>query len=162
MRFGSSVFAIVATTTRLKMSSTTGCCPVGSLPFQKPDYNVIGTVKVLAGSSVEAYVPKDYVVGQPAVILIPDAFGWNSGRLRNVADYFAQSAGYYAVVPKIMQPAYEGAQDGDGFPHDLMSTPEGMPKMGEFFATLPYVEVIKPKVGGVIAHMRAAGVTKVR
>lgn len=146
----------------LKMSSTAGCCPAGSLKFQKPaDYAVMGTTKVLAGSSVEAYVPKDYVAGQPGCILVPDAFGWNSGRLRNVADYFAEKAGYYAVVPKMMQPAYEGAQDGDGFPNALTSTPDGMPKMGEFFATLPYDSVIKPQIGGVVAHMKAAGVTKI-
>ena len=35
------------------------------------------------------------------------------GRIRSIADYFADS-GYYAIVPKILQPAMEGAIDGDG------------------------------------------------
>ena len=36
------------------------------------------------------------------------------GRTRNVADYFAD-LGYYVVVPKLLQPAMEGATDDDGY-----------------------------------------------
>ena len=73
-----------------------------------PNYNVIGACKVLEGSDgIEGYVSKPYGAQGKALVLIPDAFGWNSGRLRNVADYFA-TEGYYTVVPKIMLPCAEG------------------------------------------------------
>lgn len=73
-----------------------------------PNYNVIGTCKILEGTDgIEGYVSKPYVSGQKVLVLIPDAFGWNSGRLRNVADYFTEE-GYYTVVPKIMTPCAEG------------------------------------------------------
>ena len=74
-----------------------------------PNYNVIGACKVLEGSDgIEGYVSKPHDSAQgKALVLIPDAFGWNSGRLRNVADYFA-TEGYYTVVPKIMLPCAEG------------------------------------------------------
>jgi dienelactone hydrolase len=48
-----------------------------------------------------------------AILIIPDVWGWNSGRTRHIADMFAEG-GYLAVVPKLMIPALEGGTDGDG------------------------------------------------
>ena len=39
-----------------------------------------------------------------AILICPDIWGWDSGRLRNIADHLAD-AGYLVVVPKILQPA---------------------------------------------------------
>ncbi len=38
-----------------------------------------------------------------AILVCPDIWGWDSGRLRNIADHLAE-AGYLVVVPKILQP----------------------------------------------------------
>lgn len=46
-----------------------------------------------------------------AIILIPDIFGWNSGRTRKIADYLA-SQGYYVMVPRLITPtAYKHKED---------------------------------------------------
>ena len=37
------------------------------------------------------------------ILLVPDIWGWDSGRVRNIADHLAE-AGYLVVVPKILQP----------------------------------------------------------
>ena len=47
-----------------------------------------------------------------------------------------------------------GALDGDGMPADHGD-------MKAYFATLPYTTVIKPRVDGVMAHLRSLGVAKV-
>lgn len=133
-----------------------GCCPVNSSPFLAPTYTNIGKISKLPSSDVEAYISSsEYVAGSPAVILFPDAFGWNTGRIRAVSDLFA-SEGYYSLVPKIMQPCVEGAQDGDGYPAD-----GDMPGMGQFFSTLPYQGVLKPRVDSIIAHLQSLGVAKI-
>jgi dienelactone hydrolase len=45
------------------------------------------------------------------MLLIPDVWGYNSGRTRTIADQFA-SQGYYVIVPKLMTPGLEGGTDG--------------------------------------------------
>lgn len=47
-----------------------------------------------------------------AVIILPDMFGWNTGRTRNYADYFA-SLGYYAVVPKLLPHSFVAHEEGE-------------------------------------------------
>jgi hypothetical protein len=39
-----------------------------------------------------------------AILICPDIWGWDSGRIRNIADHLAE-ADYLVVVPKILQPA---------------------------------------------------------
>ncbi len=139
-----------------KVCEIMSCCPVNSTPFLAPTYTNVGKIAKLPSSDVEAYVSNsEYVAGQPAVILIPDAFGWNTGRIRSLNDMFA-SEGYYALVPKIMQPCVDGAQDGDGYPAD-----GDMPGMGKFFSTIPYEGVLKPKIDSIIGHLRALGAPKI-
>ncbi len=87
------------------------CCPPNAEKFLAPDYTAIGKIQTLPDDN------EFYHVGEPgskkAVIVLPDIFGWNGGRTRNIADYFAEN-GYYAVVAKIMVPGVGGI-DGDGF-----------------------------------------------
>lgn len=45
--------------------------------------------------------------GKQGVILIPDTWGWNAGRVRNIAD-FLSSNDMYCVVPQLMGSSSEG------------------------------------------------------
>jgi len=87
------------------------CCPPNAEKYLAPDYTFTGKTHTLA-DGVEYYES-----GSPslkkAVILIPDIFGWNGGRTRNIADWLAEE-GYYTVVPKLLVPAVDGGTDGDG------------------------------------------------
>lgn len=87
------------------------CCPPNAEKYLAPDYTFTGKTHTLA-DGVEFYE-----AGSPslkkAVLLIPDIFGWNGGRTRNIADWLAEE-GYYTVVPKLLVPAVDGGTDGDG------------------------------------------------
>ena len=142
-RFGSSCFLLLVASSSIvgaillsscnsgEMSSHS-CCPENSHGYLAPTYSTKGTTNSLPPSNYEYYA-----VGSPsdkkAIVIIPDIYGWNGyqflnqiigtiflfgnfcrGRTRNVADYFAD-LGYYVVVPKLLQPAMEGATDDDGF-----------------------------------------------
>jgi len=107
------------------MASASSCCPEGSAPFMAPNYNVMGSCKILEGSGadgLEGYVSKAYVSGQKALVLIPDAFGWNSGRLRNVADYFA-AEGIKIHTPRYWNPTATNLNLRLSHRHLLLSSP---------------------------------------
>ena len=54
------------------------------------------------------------VSGMPsaALLLCPDVWGWNGGRMRAIADSLAKE-GYAVAVPKLLTPASNGGTDGD-------------------------------------------------
>lgn len=58
------------------------------------------------------------------IILIPDVWGWNSGRIRNIADHFANELNCLVVIPKI-QPPLDGGTDGDALPPDFDMSARG-------------------------------------
>lgn len=89
------------------------CCPPNAEKYLAPDYKFVGKTHALA-DGVEFYETGNPAVTKKAVILIPDIFGWNGGRTRNIADWLAEE-GYYTVVPKLLVPAVDGGTDGDGF-----------------------------------------------
>lgn len=45
--------------------------------------------------------------------MVPDVWGWDSGRIRALADFCAEK-GYFTVIPKLSTPPLEGGTDGDG------------------------------------------------
>ena len=65
-------------------------------------YQQQGTV--IAAGSVDCYAtgPPDAAA---CIILIPGVWGWSGGRVRALADAFADSAGYRVLLPKLLQPA---------------------------------------------------------
>ena len=46
-----------------------------------------------------------------SILVIPDVFGWNGGRIRSIADLLANE-GYYVMIPKLLTPPLEGGTDG--------------------------------------------------
>lgn len=57
-----------------------------------------------------------YAVGNPrsknGVVMIPDTMGWNSGRIRNIADFFGEN-GFFVVIPKLSGSTTEGENKGN-------------------------------------------------
>jgi dienelactone hydrolase len=123
------------------------CCPPGSAPFLKTEYVAQGKVITLPSAGAEVYV-----AGAPdspkALVLVPDIYGWNGGRTRALADYFA-TKGFYTVVAKLLVPALEGGTDGDGFPATA-------PFSVDFLKTFSW-ESFKPKLAAIRTHLEAAG-----
>ena len=89
---------------------TMSCCPPDSEKYLASDYATVGSVVSLPTCDFYA---SGKASSQKAVILIPDVFGWNAGRTRNLADWFGE-AGYFAIVPKLLAPGLQGGTDGDG------------------------------------------------
>ena len=110
------------------------CCPPGSAGFLSSDGNHVGS-KITHGTT-DLYVtgPASAACG---VVLVPDIWGWDSGRTRNIADALAANGWAVVrapfthppppalhstpltppqVVPKLLTPVYPGGDgtDGDG------------------------------------------------
>lgn len=92
------------------------CCPPGAEKFLAPDYTATGKCVNLSGDNA-CYVATPSASTGRGVLIVPDIWGWNSGRTRNIADLLA-AEGYFVVVPRILQPVFNGGTDGDGFPGD--------------------------------------------
>ena len=135
------------------LSPDMSCCPPGSLGFLQSDYAHAGSCSSAGGTDI-------YAVGAPsasgkALIIIPDIYGWNGGRVRSVADYFA-SQGYYVVVPKLLVPCLREGTDGDGCPADIDFAKEFKPYMLKF----PF-ETLKPKILDCMTHLQVVGAERV-
>ena len=94
--------------------SADGCCPDHSHGYLMPDCKTKGVVVELNESNhFYGTGSTDVNISKGVVIIIPDIFGWNAGLVRKIADKISEE-GYYAIVPKILQPCLEGGCDGDG------------------------------------------------
>lgn len=130
------------------------CCPPDSTGYLAPDYQTVGSIMTLSDGT-DIYTSGS---GRAGIIFVPDVFGWNSGRTRNIADMFA-TAGYHSVVPKLLGPGLEGGTDGDGLPPDF-DTGKRRP---EFFAYVSQFTwaVLGPRIASCIAHLKSCGVEKI-
>lgn len=78
------------------------CCPPNAHGYLASTRDHKGT-KIVVSGGVEAYSAGTLGQSGRAILICPDIWGWDSGRLRNIADHLAE-AGYLVVVPKILQP----------------------------------------------------------
>eukprot|EP01039_Chlorochromonas_danica_P007139 gene7139-7892_t len=127
------------------------CCPPNAYKFLEPDYAFVGQTHRLDNGQEFYHSGK---VGEKGVLVIPDVFGWNGGRTRNIADFLGDE-GYYTVVPKLLVPAMEGAVDGDGFSQNI--------SMGEAVEALKRfpTEDLLPRIKVVVDHMKSEGVKQI-
>jgi len=128
----------------------TDCCPPGSAPYLAATYEAKGTVEDLG--AVSAYFAP--VSGSPtkAILMCPDVWGWNGGRIRAWADSLAEK-GYLVAVPKLLVPAKDGGTDGDA----LAPTTEFDL---EWVKQFPY-STQKPKMDATLDALRKKGATKI-
>jgi len=135
------------------------CCPTNAEKYLAPDYNTTGSTETLANGY--EYYHTGSTSSSKAVILIPDVFGWNGGRTRNVADYFAE-AGYYVIVPKLLVPALEGGTDGDGlFPHFDWTVAEHVAQFPGYMKVVNFDDVLKPRLLAATAHINSLGINTI-
>ncbi|KAJ9440389.1 hypothetical protein DIPPA_04560 [Diplonema papillatum] len=130
------------------------CCPSGSHGFLAANHKEEGRKEKFG--DVEAYVSG--TAGKSVLLLLPDIWGWNTGRIRAVADHFAKQ-GCYCVIPKILEP-FEGGTDGDGLPPDFdLGT-----RMGEVFPIIKSTwatDKKAPVVRGLLKELAAKGAERV-
>mmetsp|Transcript_28803 Transcript_28803/g.72480 ORF Transcript_28803/g.72480 Transcript_28803/m.72480 type:complete len:257 (-) Transcript_28803:16-786(-) len=96
------------------------CCPPGSWPALTANHTPRFPQPVqLADDGLQGYVAVPAAPTDKAVILVPDIFGPNSGRTKNIADQFSEE-GYLTVIPDIFRgddyPEAEFAQFGEKGP----------------------------------------------
>lgn len=149
------------------------CCPPNALKYLAPDYSYIGKIVTLE-DGVEFYESSSSASFQKAVIVIPDIFGWNSGRTRNIADFFAEH-GYYAIIPRLLTPPIGGGNDGDGFAYDfdrstMIEDVRKFPYQGKpalrpltfiIFSISFVIELLQPRLRSVTSHIKSLGIQKV-
>jgi len=134
------------------MASTTSgtCCPPTALPYLAAEYTAAG--EIVATGGVELYAAPSPASSETAVILLPDVWGWNGGRIRAVADALA-AEGHVVVVPKLLAPPFEGGTDGDAMsPSSKFSL--------DWIKGFPW-STQKAKVDAALAYVRDKGAKKI-
>ena len=134
--------------------NTGHCCPPGSLGYLESDPNQDGT-KIDLGDGCEFYQTGD--TSETAIIIFPDVWGWNSGRVRACADSFSKY-GARCYIPKLQQPPFEGGTDGDGLPPEF-AIPERLEEFMTWVKTITW-DLCQQKVQKLIAYAKEQGATK--
>ena len=132
------------------------CCPDGSYPYLQPDTATKGTKQTLADGT------EFYSVGSlnpNTLIMIPDIWGWDSGRTRVIADYFSDK-GFFVIVPKLLVPALEGGTDGDGFPADFDMSVRGA-EFAPYMKSITWDGIMKPRISAILDYLANNGINKV-
>lgn len=88
------------------------CCPPDAAPYLAANHVDEGSVK-----EVEGVTYYNVGAGEIGLLVMPDVFGWNGGRVRALSDQFAKR-GFNVFIPKLLPPL-EGGTDGDGLPPDF-------------------------------------------
>lgn len=94
------------------------------------------------------------VNGSPssAIIVYSDVWGWNSGRIRAIADYLGE-LGYLALVGKFLTPTLNGGTDGDAMsPDDTFNL--------DWIKQFPW-DTQKPKVDSIISYAKQSGASRI-
>jgi len=144
------------------------CCPPKSHGYlaANPTEAAGSLIKI---GSLDAYAVGTQTGGN-GIIMIPDVWGYNSGRIREVAGQLATKLGAYVVIPRVLSNApenlgLEGGTDGDGLPPDFDPFGPRGKEMGGFMGNFGWSGgakyPIKPKFDATIAHMKEKGCTKI-
>lgn len=141
------------------MSCAMSCCPKGSAPYLAADHKDEG--KVAETDGVQYYHVGS---GPNGVLMIPDIWGWNGGRIRALADDMAKTHKLNVWIPKLL-PKFEAGTDDDALPPDFNPAE----RFGELFEKgqlSPGGEgewgpkAVIPKCKKVVEAMKKDGVSK--
>jgi len=114
------------------------CCPSGSLPALQVDIKLKGEIVHSRGCSYYRAGKSGKIV----LIFYPDVWGWNSGRVRALADHFSEQLDCTTVVPKLQPPLGKGTDD-DGLPPDFVIGEKTRAAFGGWIrknGTKPFIE----------------------
>jgi dienelactone hydrolase len=120
------------------------------LPYLQSENKGEGTLEKVGDCE---YYQTNKVDGKKAILMVPDVWGWNSGRIRALADYISeQGDGFCVVIPKLLDPALNGGTDGDALPPNYK--PSGnFPEFKAFMATHPFEGVMKQRLTSLIGRL---------
>lgn len=119
------------------MSEEKSCCPIGSEKALSTDYKPMGEMIQVGGDLPTYAVGK----GSKAIVVIPDIFGFASGRTRLIADQLAHE-GYRVLMPRLMP--NEAGDGGDGYSSSAdLSDPKVMEDLMKFIGTNPWEGKVK-------------------
>ena len=132
------------------------CCPPESLPSlaSNPVAGLSGGKGTVGG--VDCYISGSGTTS--AVIIFSDVWGWDSGRIRELADELA-AEGHLVVIPKLLQPALEGGTDGDGLPPDFDLGARGA-DFGPWVTAVPWSK-LEPQVNALLDEINGRGISKI-
>eukprot|EP01059_Diplonema_ambulator_P032702 TRINITY_DN6549_c0_g1_i1.p2 TRINITY_DN6549_c0_g1~~TRINITY_DN6549_c0_g1_i1.p2 ORF type:complete len:276 (+),score=106.84 TRINITY_DN6549_c0_g1_i1:52-879(+) len=130
------------------------CCPPGSHGYLEPQGE--GKGKKTTAGDIEVYETGE--MGKAMLLIMPDVWGWHSGRIRSIADDFA-AKGFFVVIPKVLD-QFEGGTDDDALPPDFKLF-ERFPALFELFKGGWHNDAIVPKLVKVLEHYAKNGVEKV-
>lgn len=128
-----------------------GCCPPGAHGYLKIDAEPVGEL-------VEVNYYKTGK-GTKCLVIFPDVWGWNSGRVRILADSFAKELDCVAVVPKIQKKFREGTDD-DGLPPKFDIAKEQKEFFGWALSKPMQWAQIQPMVEAMMVQLKGQGYTK--
>jgi len=127
------------------------CCPPNSEPFLFTDYQANGT-KLFTSDGVEYYFSGNKT-STKGILIASDVYGWNSGRIRAIADYLG-GAGYSVALLKLLSPPpLDEGSDGDGF-LDMSNRAAVFESLKKFD-----FDVLKPQIASVMSTLQLDGVT---
>lgn len=115
--------------------------------------------KVIEKEGAEFYCTGEVGV-EAGILIMSDYWGFNSGRVRCIADHLALSVNAQVAIPKLLaEPPLEGGTDGDGLPpdYDLQADPPAMKK----WLMLYLREIFESKILTVAQHLRQSGVKRI-
>lgn len=144
------------------------CCPPQSHGYLASNPTAATGAEIKLPSGLDAYAVGDGSKGN-GIVLIPDVWGWDSGRIREVAGQLAEKLNAYCVIPRVLSNApentgLEGGTKGDGLPPDFDPFGPRGKEMGGFMGTFGWTGAkfsIKPKFDETIAHMKGKGCARI-
>jgi dienelactone hydrolase len=135
------------------------CCPPGAVGYLAPDHKDEGVIKSVDGVSF-------YQIGsgKNGLMLLPDVWGWNSGRTRALADEFSKR-GMSVYVPKILEPYQVTGEKGseshdDGLPPDF-NIKERFSELKPLLSGAWHREKATEQCLKVVKAMKSAGVERI-
>lgn len=89
------------------------CCPPNAELFLAIDYESKGE-KLTTSDGTEYYYTGNKS-STKGILIASDIYGWNSGRIRSIADYLGEFGYSVALLKLLSPPPIDEGSDGDGF-----------------------------------------------
>ena len=132
------------------------CCPSASHGYLASDHKDEG--KKITVNDIEVY--EAGTQKENLVLVMPDVWGWNSGRLRAIVDTMAKEQDIFFAVPRVLSPPFEEGTDGDGLPPAFEIAARMTDLIGQI-KTHWDNETVVARAHSVLAGYRDRGVKKV-
>eukprot|EP00008_Paramoeba_atlantica_P014860 CAMPEP_0201478302 /NCGR_PEP_ID=MMETSP0151_2-20130828/3190_1 /ASSEMBLY_ACC=CAM_ASM_000257 /TAXON_ID=200890 /ORGANISM="Paramoeba atlantica, Strain 621/1 / CCAP 1560/9" /LENGTH=266 /DNA_ID=CAMNT_0047859353 /DNA_START=54 /DNA_END=854 /DNA_ORIENTATION=- len=125
------------------------CCPPGSLPALRTEYNAVG--KVFKVGDLDVYQVGEKEGASSAIVVAYDIFGFEGqSRIRAICDQLASETGLPVYLPDY----YRGGK----WPADKDLNEQTMPELMTWLKTLPWNEKVKPDHEKVVAYLGEKGI----